>query len=197
MYICASVKNLFDEPKSFRRGWASSRETRPELLAQLADDPFPAVRELVAGNRNTPLSVLEKLLDDPYPEVRDKAAGSIFYRSGTLVKTETGGNYKYSGAVEFYFVIADGEPDTDIPRIPEIITEYINSEGYNVDSIDAEGDSEFASDYMIYVWVSPLYDDAAINELNNNLADLLEDSLDGWVDHYFCTRLLKPRADKG
>ena len=195
MYISASVKNIFDEPKSFRRGWATSNKTRPELLTQLADDPFPTIRELVAQNKNTPLNILEKLLDDPYPEVREDAAATIFRLSGTKVPTETLNTDDASGAVEFYFIINDGSPDTDIPKISEVVTAYINSEGYNVDSIDTEIDSEYENDYTVYIWVSSIFDETALDELNENLGYILDDALDGWIEDSYYTRLLSPRKN--
>ena len=197
MYISASVKDIFDEPKSMRRAWASNTATRPELLTQLADDPFPEIRELVARNKNTPLKVLDKLLDDPYPEVREDAATTIFQLSRTKVHAETLNADNASGVVEFYFIINDGSPDIDIPKIPELVTDYINSEGYNVDSIDTEIDSEYESDYMVYIWVSSIFDTTVLDELTENLGYVLDDALDGWIEDGYYTRLLKPRNTRG
>ena len=80
-YVKAAVKDVAEEPRDIWLSIARDPRTRPEVLAQLVNDPDiygdSTVMDAVAKNPNTPTDTLKFLLRYPGIFVRESVASNL------------------------------------------------------------------------------------------------------------------------
>jgi len=164
-YVKSAVMNLGDEPVDVRIQIASSEDTLPEVLVQLANDENWEVREQVAMNPNTPWDTLVKLgnYDESWPVRR---SAYVYYS----VEISFGG---YIGATEFIevhapagiskddlrtLVLEDYDSDLlDFLSVSE--TEYLGDSEWEI-TFNFNGYIGFDVSYTIYGYEADEEDDA-------------------------------------
>lgn len=78
MKILEIFSDIQSAPVEIRLSRAQAPDTPPEVLRQLARDPFWFVRDRVAANPKAPLVCLQELMLDPDSRVRSEAERNLF-----------------------------------------------------------------------------------------------------------------------
>ena len=189
MYISAAVKNIFEEPWTFRHKIAKDPSASPALLAQLADDQVVEVRAAVAENPNTPADTLtKKLMYDPYNHIRAKAMFNCRVRhidAPYLTRNE-----ELSGIVQFSIPTTDASwYERYKDSIIQTLTDEMARVGYTLLSIeflplvdqdtfdedeweDANGNTP--DDVEIILTVSSLFDEDDIDWVLDDITEILD-----------------------